>query len=70
MKKMNNTVSIILGIVTVVFLVGSFPVKHYFGQEYCDVMRIVGWVALIVFWIYYWVCSNKASNEHPVDSKK
>ena len=49
MKKTNKTVSIILGIVAVVFLMGSFPVKHYFGQQYCDVMRIVGWVFLLHF---------------------
>ena len=60
MKKTNKTVSIILWIVTVVFLMGSFPVQHYFGQEYCDMMRIVGWVALIVFWIYHWVCNKKS----------
>ena len=60
MKKTNKTVRIILWIVIVVFLVGSFPVKYYFGEEYCDVMRSVGWVALIAFWIYYWVCNKKS----------
>ena len=59
-KMTPKTVRMILGIMTVVLLVGSFPVKHAFGQEYCDVMRIAGWVALLAFWIYDWVCKHKS----------
>lgn len=39
---------IILGILAVVFLLGSFPIRSFCGMA-SDIMRLLGFVFLIIF---------------------
>ncbi len=41
---MNN----IIGILVIVFLGGSFPIRHYYGQNMCDIFRLIGFALLTI----------------------
>lgn len=41
--------NLVLAIATVILLVGSFPVRSYYGEMPCSVMRIVGFCCLGVY---------------------
>ena len=49
MKKTGKFVRIVVGILAALFLIGSFPVKHYYGQQICDIMRVIGFVLMFLY---------------------
>ncbi len=49
MEKTWKIVRVGIGIAAAAFLVGSFPVKHYYGQPYCDVLRVIGFILLFSY---------------------
>lgn len=49
MKKIGKFVRIAVGILAALFLIGSFPVKHYYGQQGCDIMRVIGFVLMFLY---------------------
>lgn len=49
MKKAWKISSVVIGAAAAVFLVGSFPVKYYYGQYYCDLMRVIGFILLFIY---------------------
>ncbi len=48
MKKTWRILNNILGILVIVFLGGSFPIRHYYGQDVCDIFRLIGFALLAI----------------------
>lgn len=44
MKK--NKLYVVLAVVAVVLLIGSFPARNLWGSGVCDVMRLVGFLTV------------------------
>lgn len=51
MNNSSKIARIIVGVIGAILLIGSFPVRHYYGQPSCDVVRIIGFVLLIIYLI-------------------
>ena len=51
MKRSNKALNITLIIIIIILLIGSFPVRNYFGIFYCDAMRILSFILLGVYLI-------------------
>lgn len=49
MKNSSKFTRIAIGVIALILLLGSFPVKMYYGQQYCDVMRVTGFVLLFIY---------------------
>lgn len=49
MKNLSKIARIIVGVIGAILLIGSFPVRHYYGQQSCDVVRIIGFILLIIY---------------------
>lgn len=61
MKKAHRIAIIVTGIVVVVCFIGSFPVRHYYGEEYCDLIRIIGLAFLVAYLILDALAKKKNS---------
>lgn len=64
MKKSRKILGIVLGIAAAVFLIGSFPVKHCYGQMPCDIVRMIGFVLLLSY-CGVTAFGKKDKNENP-----
>lgn len=49
MNNPSKIARIIVGVIGAILLIGSFPVRHYYGQQFCDVVRIIGFVLLFIY---------------------
>ena len=43
---MKNKLYVVLAVVAVVLLIGSFPARNLWGSGVCDVMRLVGFLTV------------------------
>ena len=51
MKKFLRVLKVIINSIAFVLLLFSFPVKSYYGQNYCDLMRLFGFGLMFISYI-------------------
>lgn len=62
MKNLSNFTRIAIGVIALLLLIGSFPVRYYYGQQYCDLIRAIGFVLLFIYLgMKIWAAKNKNS---------
>ena len=56
---MKNIVLVILGIISIVLLLGSLVVGELYGEGVEDILRLCGWIFLLAFIVLKFMIKNK-----------
>ncbi|HIS62829.1 MAG TPA: hypothetical protein IAC14_11425 [Candidatus Scybalomonas excrementigallinarum] len=56
---MKNIVLVILGIISIVLLLGSLVVGELYGEVVEDILRLCGWIFLLAFIVLKFMIKNK-----------
>ena len=59
MSEMKNIVLVILGIISIVLLLGSLVVGELYGEVVEDILRLCGWIFLLAFIVLKFMIKNK-----------
>lgn len=58
-SEMKNIVLVILGIISIVLLLGSLVVGELYGEMVEDILRLCGWIFLLAFIVLKFMIKNK-----------
>ncbi len=58
-SEMKNIVLVILGIISIVLLLGSLVVGELYGEVVEDILRLCGWIFLLAFIVLKFMIKNK-----------
>lgn len=50
---MKKFIRIFLMIAAVLLLLGSFPIRHYWGQMPCDIVRVIGFALVFIILFFF-----------------